>query len=432
MRRKSEPKTGRCFSVSSAKDGKKSILQLVEVKQDGLGAIIVKHLYTKDEASNEDLPGFSPLYGLVRHVRSSGSGDSCDKSIYLSMIGKQAQFPQRALRIFRFGHALEPVIAGFLKEDGWDVHYNGDTTTGLVVPLENGIVTGHPDVIARHPVKSGNKWALLDIKTMNDKQYTKWTEKKTKSAKPEYYTQVNLYGEGFGLGVSGIVGCNKNTSEYSDEEFPTDIAHNKETVARLETLFAMDAYEKLRYEPAWKCPYCSHKESCFAPGGMPKNEIPRLVSRDRCIDLLAHAFTLVDRNGVVVEPKYEMREIVTTDPVKKNFGIVVPKTIDLFESFRETETEPERERALFDEPEERSGTEEFAELLAGKPEISESLEDKLEKMKESMLSEFAKPEAPETGKKAKKVPVKRGRKKKAELPEPSQSEEEAPAEVFSL
>ena len=284
-----------------------SKLQFIEKRGD---AILVKHLYTDEEKKTK--PGFDPLAGHVRMLRASGVGHVCDKTLFMSVMGVKSSFNARTMRIFHVGNVLEPEIVSFMREDGWTVKYNGDTTLGIVIPVGRGIVTGHPDVFGKHDEYTKGKWGLIDVKTMNEKSYTEWDKKKTKESKPEYYVQVNLYGDAYQLAFSGIAGFCKNDSNLSYDVFPTDRGKVMETKARVEHIFGMDVFSSSERDPQWKCRFCSMSDTCcsMSVGGM-KTTVPGLVDPDRTIDLLAHRFELVDREGNRIEPRHPMEDVVS-------------------------------------------------------------------------------------------------------------------------
>ena len=175
---------------------------------------------------------------------------------------------KRTQRIFDVGTALEPVIVGWLRADGWDVEYNPgsqDAELSVEVPVRGGKLVGHPDCIMS---KGEIQNALIDIKTMNDRAFRHWKREGTLKSKPQYVTQLHIYAmglqaQGRKIECLGIVGVNKNNSEMHIDFFDYDSFRAQDIQDFTELLFRAEKAPELGC-PAelWACSYCEYSEKC--------------------------------------------------------------------------------------------------------------------------------------------------------------------------
>lgn len=236
------------------------------------GVLLVKH-FEDDDRSFSKLP--------LRKLRASSIGRDCDTELFLSASGKESQFDKKSLRIFEIGRVMEPVIVKWMREDGWEVKHNDDDSIGMIMAVGPGIVTGHYDVIARHPEITKNEWALLDIKTMNTRRFNAWTKNGVQASDPAYYAQLLFYGYAWKYRKLGIVGMEKPTGDYEVEIFdfdPKKFEALRERAARiLDADTAVSSHGK-------KCDWCSKKGSC---SGTMTNPLPKIKDKKFLIEILA-------------------------------------------------------------------------------------------------------------------------------------------------
>lgn len=251
------------------------------------GVYLVRHR-TKEDAEE----GFAPLAGRVRTLRASSAGRPCPTEMFLNIAGFSPVFPKRVLHIFDVGKALEPVVVGWMKEDGWEVRHNSDDSEGILIVLPGGFITGHIDILARHPEHTGNRWMLGDVKTMNDNRYGKWLQQGTERSNPGYFTQLDIYAHAYRTEIMGLVSVNKNDSQWDAEIMPHEPSRVLRTLQDLSELLEQDGFT--RECDAYKCRYCSMKEICDAKaeGGPYLMPVPALKSVDHGLDLLADVFDL--------------------------------------------------------------------------------------------------------------------------------------------
>ena len=175
---------------------------------------------------------------------------------------------KRTQRIFDVGTALEPVIVGWLKADGWEVEYNPgsqDAELKVEIPVRGGKLVGHPDcLMSRGKIQN----ALVDIKTMNDRAFRHWKREGTLKAKPQYVTQLHIYAmgvmaQGRKIERLGIVGVNKNNSEMDIDLLDYDEFRSQDLKDFTELLFRVEKAPELGCPAeSWACSYCEYSERC--------------------------------------------------------------------------------------------------------------------------------------------------------------------------
>lgn len=290
---------------------------IVEKRDDERGVLLVKH-YEDDDRSFSKLP--------VRKLRASGVGRDCDTELFLTAAGQESQFDKKSLRIFEIGRVMEPVIVKWMREDGWEVKHNADDEYGMIMCVGPGIVTGHYDVIARHPKITKGEWALLDIKTMNTRRFNAWTKNGVQASDPAYYAQLLFYGYAWGYKKLGLVGMEKPTGDYEVELFDFDMKKFREYRDRAARILdadrAVSSHDK-------KCEWCSKKESCK---DTMENPLPKIRDKKFLFDIL----TLHDR----VYTYTELGNLVRASTKRSLEEMVEPPDGIVFE---QTQEEPEED-----------------------------------------------------------------------------------------
>ncbi len=263
------------------------------------GVLLIKHLKDADR-SFENLP--------IRKLRASGIGRDCDTELFLSAAGRESQFDKKTLRIFEIGRVMEPVIVKWMQEDGWEVQHNADDEHGMIMVVGPGIVTGHYDIIARHPKITKNEWTLLDIKTMNTRRFNTWNKNGVQASDPAYYAQLLFYGYAWGYKKLGLVGMEKPTGDYEVEMFDFNRKHFEELKARAADILDADKATSLQDK---KCNWCSKKDSC---GGVMTNPLPKIKDKKYLPDLLASyddTFIYTEMGNLIkLSPRYKPEEML--------------------------------------------------------------------------------------------------------------------------
>ena len=213
---------------------------------------------------------------MEKVLSGSKVGHPCDRKLWYAAQGLEEQVSPAARRTFAVGHALEPLVVQFMKEDGYTVFHNDkchEDEPDFVIPLKGGVITGRHDI--RFCSGSDDRCLVLgDIKTMNSMAYTLWRRYGTKKKYPQYVVQLTVYYHGLkewapeiGASLNGklaVVGFNKDNSTYAIETFDYSSSLWEEIKERCERIFAASSPPVPEELPSWACSYCGYSHICEA------------------------------------------------------------------------------------------------------------------------------------------------------------------------
>jgi len=216
------------------------------------------------------------------YLGGSRLGVECDRQLgyeYTNTVKDPGRdFNAKTLRIFRFGDAIEVLMVNWLRSAGFDIITNkpngGQIGFATAPHPETGAMRlrGHIDgVVIGGPehVKMAYP-ALLEIKSMNDKNFKKVVEGGIKKTKPEYYAQVQVYMAYLELFENPClhITMNKNDSEIHAELMPFDAGAAQEASDKgLRVIEARAAEELPRIATKstdWRCRFCDYAERCWS------------------------------------------------------------------------------------------------------------------------------------------------------------------------
>ncbi len=193
----------------------------LEILKKHENILIIRHV----DQDNLEKDRFDALDKKIRRLRASTLTKKAQQNdmsgLWLSSFGVYETFNTKLRRILDVGTLLEPVCVQWLREDGWIVKHNHDDSIGMIIMLPGGIITGHHDVVMKHPQKTKNRWILGDVKTMSIFSYDKFRALGTEEGFPEYADQTFLYAVAYQLSHSSIIGVCKNDSTYEIDIYPT-------------------------------------------------------------------------------------------------------------------------------------------------------------------------------------------------------------------
>ena len=201
-------------------------------------------------------------------LRASKAGFPCIRNLFYAVNNFEGVTSEQTQRIFDVGNSLEPMVVEWLRKDGWTVDYNPGSQNAeleVIIPVHGGNIAGHPDcIISRGELQN----VLIDIKTMNEHAFTQWRREGTQSSKPQYVTQLHIYAMGLiqaGRKVEhlGILGVNKNNSDWHMDIFSFNRIYANEIVKKAERVFAMNnAPDENCPAETWACNYCEFAHLC--------------------------------------------------------------------------------------------------------------------------------------------------------------------------
>jgi CRISPR/Cas system-associated exonuclease Cas4 (RecB family) len=221
-------------------------------------------------------------YGAFR-VSSIGG---CPRKIYLQATGRESEpFTEKTLRAFHEGNVHENSIIAWAADNlpgapyqiitkdrkGWQLRIKIPITPDLYL-------TGHVDAVgyADSTEIGWNKWFLFEAKNLGN--ISRMEKASVNEVHPQYYSQVQLYMHGLGLGQCWFIAQHKDTPktrlyDYYYEQILYDPVFVSEELMRVRKLVntILDGKEiQPPFTPKtdWHCKreYCGYSVICH-PGG---------------------------------------------------------------------------------------------------------------------------------------------------------------------
>ena len=159
------------------------------------------------------------------HMGASIIGHQCDRYLWLSFRWAAAENVEgRMLRLFETGKREESRVIENLRAIGCTVHDADDHGEQFRIAFADGHGGGSADCIIEG-LPDGKEPTLGEIKTCNAKGFARLQEKGLRSAKPEHYTQMQLYMLHLGLDRGLYIAVCKDTDDIYLERIKRDDAH---------------------------------------------------------------------------------------------------------------------------------------------------------------------------------------------------------------
>lgn len=231
------------------------------------------------------------------HLGASILGRPCERELWYSFRwGDESKHSGRLLRLFRRGHDEEGPLVADLRAAGVNV-IDADPRTGqqFQYSILGGHVGGSLDGVGLGFAEAPDEWHLLEIKTSNLKSYKAMEKGGVRKAKPEHYSQMQLYmhwsGNDGGRRLEHaiyIVVCKDDDQIYLER-----IPYDQEEAERLEARAAdvvnsLVPLAKISEDPTWfQCKFCDFFKVCHS------NKLPPVSCRT-----CTHVTPLVDGDGV--------------------------------------------------------------------------------------------------------------------------------------
>ena len=198
------------------------------------------------------------------HLGASLIGHHCDR--YLWLVFRWADTPQfsgRLRRLFETGKLAEPRVYEELRAIGVELHTEDDGKQ-IECRDQTGHFGGSVDGIGKGFVEGPNTWAVLEIKTSNDKAFSDLRNQGVKKAKPQHYAQMQTYMGLMKLNRAMYICVNKNNDDlysewvhYDEQEFMGI------TIRASMIVLSSKPKPRISDDPAnWQCKMCDMHSIC--------------------------------------------------------------------------------------------------------------------------------------------------------------------------
>lgn len=204
--------------------------------------------------------------GHRQHLGCSVIGQECPRALwYIFRHVLTVQHPGRILRLFARGQREEQILSKLLRGIGCQV-IEVDPTTGNQFRFSwvGGHLGGSMDAGVLGVPEAPKTWHVAEYKTSGDKPFKKLCKEGVKKAKPEHWSQMNLYMKGTGMKRALYLVVNKNDDTLYAERLEYDEAFALQMIKKAERIItAQRPPEKISEDPSFfKCKWCDFKTIC--------------------------------------------------------------------------------------------------------------------------------------------------------------------------
>lgn len=200
------------------------------------------------------------------HLGCSELGNNCDRALWYSFRhATTKKFDGRIHRLFKRGHREEKVFIEELRQIGATV-YEKDPSTNQQYRWtgHKGHLAGSADAVGCNLPEAPDVWAVIEFKTHSEKSFNELKANGVEKAKPEHFTQMQMYMGFAELEHALYLSVNKNTDELYSEwvQFQPHVfrACNERAKKIIESDVPLLGVSS---DPDWfQCRYCDHKTIC--------------------------------------------------------------------------------------------------------------------------------------------------------------------------
>lgn len=200
---------------------------------------------------------------IREYLGASQIGDLCKRRAWYAYRWYKTIFIKADLkRLFGRGHQEEIVLIKELKAIGVKVVSKQERGT-----LFNGHISGHNDGILFNVPGYRKKKLILECKTANLKNYTKFVNQGVEKGSRQYYIQMQLYMHMFGMKYALFVVTHKDTDRRYYEVVKYNKVQAKEFIKLgVEIINSRCEPRRLSAGSDWLCPYCEYEKICKFDG----------------------------------------------------------------------------------------------------------------------------------------------------------------------
>jgi hypothetical protein len=214
--------------------------------------------YTSDYSLNSiNAPSQRPS----KRLGMSGIGEDCTRKMWFRFRwAKQGNITRRIKRLFDIGNAYEDQVIASLNESGLvvtDEQFMVLGWAGHIVGFMDGVVTG---------VKEAPKTPhLLEVKSMNDRNFKTFKKKGIQKSHPKYYSQAQAYCGKKNLTRILFACINKNDSEIHTERLEFDSDHFHYIMGRgIDVVSSEFPPPNIISDPTnFSCRFCDYSDICY-------------------------------------------------------------------------------------------------------------------------------------------------------------------------
>lgn len=211
--------------------------------------------------------------GPRSHLGASEIGHPCSRYLWYKFRWCfQEEFSGRMQRLFNRGHREEERFIEWLRGIGCEVkETDNDGNQFRVVAVANHF-GGSCDGMASLSRYSIAEPVLVEFKTHSDKSFQK-LKAGVRTAKPQHWSQMAVYGFGFGIRYAVYISINKNDDDIYIEVLELDHELGRSRVVDAERIIrSQEAPPKLHRDPSmFECKWCPAHRICHQGDAVDQN-----------------------------------------------------------------------------------------------------------------------------------------------------------------
>jgi hypothetical protein len=209
------------------------------------------------------------------YLGASIIGDECLRKVQLQYLQHDGDFPAQALRNFAVGHALEPLVAQWLRIAGFYLRLKNNDGKQFGFSVAGGRIAGHVDGIICAGPDFCKYPCLWECKTMNSNRWKDVTRRGLLVSKPLYHAQIQLYMAYMKLDETPCLftAFNKDTSELYFELIPFDSETAQRYSDRATLILQASEHDetlpRISEDPSFHtCKMCAYRKICLRERGI--------------------------------------------------------------------------------------------------------------------------------------------------------------------
>ncbi len=205
-------------------------------------------------------------------MRISGIGSNCTRKMWYNYrMAKREKFDGRIIRLFNRGHMEEARIIAMLETVGAEVIFQDGENKDL--SFKSGDFAGTCDGKATKVPGYEESTVMLEYKTMNKNQYSKYMKEGLALFSDQYHVQVHFYLTAMKLDLCLFIAVCKD-----DDKFNIEVIRRQPEIVEqyyeraLKVMSSSVPPERLNDSPLWwECKWCGFHSICHGDDIMNKN-----------------------------------------------------------------------------------------------------------------------------------------------------------------
>lgn len=199
------------------------------------------------------------------HLGASVLGRECRRALWYAFRWcDDRETEGRALRIFRRGKLEEEQLVADLRAAGCEVITHDEHGRQYRFSDVGGHVGGSMDGAVLGLKEAPKTWHVVEFKTHNARSFAELKKNGVQKAKPEHWTQCQLYMHWSEMARSFYLAVNKDTDELYAERIEYDRAVAEALVAKARVIVtAPEPLERISEKPEfYVCKFCDARRVC--------------------------------------------------------------------------------------------------------------------------------------------------------------------------